>query len=172
MIDQQKLQQLGIMLKRIFALPVTRITFREIQSAYMAFFQADKDFLTDALDSLLVGQVKPSLNDKLDSDEYQKIIQEFCIQTRVAKEVHDKGPFISFISSDVLNQPAGVVLSNCVKTIEGEELRFATDIESSVQLITHFVGRLIEAKKVESSQADFVRLQAHLENVRSALAQL
>lgn len=172
MIQEQTLQQLAISLKRIFTLPVTRTTFREIQSAYMGAVQGDKELFTDLIESLLAGQVKPTLHDKVDAEDYQRIIQEFCIQTRVAQEVHDKGQFISFITSDVLNQPGGIVLSNCIKTIEGEELRFATDIESSVQLIMHFIGRLLEAKKVEASHSEFNRLKDVLENMRAGVERL
>lgn len=172
MIEQQSLEQLEIILRRIFTLPVTRTTFREIQSAYMGIAQGDKELFTDLVESLLAGQVKPILKDKIDLDGYQKIIQQYCIPTRVSKEVHDKGQFISFITSDVLNQPNGIVLSNCLKTVEGDELRFATDIESSMQLIAHFIGRLHEAKNIEGSEKDFGRLEGALENLRMGLEKL
>ncbi|MEM1282135.1 MAG: CT_584 family protein [Chlamydiota bacterium] len=172
MIEEQTLQQLEVIMKRIFTLPVTRTTFREIQSAFMGIAQGDKELFTDMVESLLAGQVKPTLKDKIDVDGYQEIIDEYCIQTRVSKEVHDRGQFISFITSDVLNQSNGIVLSNCLKTMEGEELRFATDIESSMQLIAHFIGRLHEAKNVEGSEKDFGRLEGTLENLRKGLDQL
>jgi CT_584-like len=172
MIGQETMQQLQVILKRIFTLPLTRTTFREIQSAFMGIAQGDKELFTDLLESLLAGQVKPILKGQIDLEVYQQIIQEYCIQTRVSKEVHDKGQFISFITSDVLNQPNGVVLSNCVKTVEGDELRFATDIESSMQLIQHFVGRLHEAKNIEASHEEFGRLEGTLENIRAGIEQL
>ena len=169
MLEQQNMQQLHIILKRVFTLPMTRTTFREIQSAFMGISQGDKELFTDLLESLLAGQIKPILKGQIDVDSYQQIVQEYCIPTRVAKEVHDKGQFISFITSDLMTQPKAVILSNCIKTVEGDELRFATDIESSLQLVHHFVGRLHEAKENELTKDDFERLQPAIEALKDGL---
>lgn len=172
MIEEKSMQQLEIVLRRIFTLPVTRTTFRELQSAFMGIARGDQELLTDLLESLLSGQIKPSLNDQVEVEFFQKLIGAYCIPARVAKEVHDRGQFVSFITSDLLTQVKGVVFSNCIKTVEGDELRFATDLESTIQLLQHFCGRLHEAKRVESSEPEFERLDEALGKVKEALNEL
>ncbi len=172
MIDEQILQQLNLVLKRIFSLPLTRTTFREIQSAFMGIAKGNKELFTDLLESVLAGQVKPILKDQVDGDAFMRIIQEYCVPTRVSKEVHDKAQFISFITSDVLSQPNGVVFSNCIKTVEGEENRFFTDIESTLQLIQHFIGRIHEAKGLEGAKEQMGRLQGEIDKLKDSLSSI
>ncbi|MEC7839006.1 MAG: CT_584 family protein [Chlamydiota bacterium] len=167
MIEKTTTDKLSMMLKRIFTLPQTRTTFREIQSAFMGIANGDKELFTDLLESVLAGQIKPILKDQVDIDAFTQIISQYCIPTRVSKEIHDKGQFISFITSDVLSQPNGVVFSNCIKTVEGQEHRFFTDIESTIQLINHFVGRIHEAGGLEASKEQMDQLSNEIEKLKA-----
>lgn len=172
MVDPQALEQLHLYLTRIFCMPVCRTTYREIQSAFMVASKNDTTLFTDMMESSLTGQVKPTLKDKVDSKSFNNLIDDFCQKIRVAKDVHDKAQFISFITSDLVNQPNNVIFSNCIKTVEGNENRFITDIESTIQLLQHFVGRIQEASKLENakdnikkSKQDLIRLVTTLNDL-------
>lgn len=172
MVDQQGLEQLHLYLTRIFCMPVCRTTYREVQSAFMVASKNDTTVFADMMESSLTGQLKPSLKDKVDSKSFNSLIDEFCQKIRVSKDVHDKAQFISFITSDLVNQPNTVIFSNCIKTVEGTENRFITDIESTIQLLQHFLGRIQEASKVENakeslkkSRQDLIRLVTNLNDI-------
>jgi len=169
MIEQKQIMHLTLVFKKVFALPITRTTFRELQSALMGLAQGDRELFTDVAESLLAGQVKPILKGKIDIETFQRFIEQFHIQVVVSKEVHDKSQFITFITSDVLNQPQGTVFSNCIKTVDGKEHLFLTDVESTLQLIQHFVGRIHEAKNIESSKESFERLSDRISDLRKAV---
>lgn len=172
MIEKQSIQQLTLVLTRIFALPLGRTTFREIQSAYIGLAKGDLELFGELMESVLSGQVKPSLKSKLDTEAFKTLVDEFSLKTRIAKDVHDKAQFISFITSDVLSQPNGVVFSNCIKTVEGEENRFLTDIESTIQLIHHFIGRIQEANKLDVSKDQITKLRGEIDKLQAGLASL
>lgn len=169
MIEKQSLQQLNTALTRIFALPLGRTTFREVQSAYISAAKGDLELFGELMESVLSGQVKPSLKTKIDTEAFKSLITEFSLKTLISKDVHDKAQFISFITSDVLSQPNGVVFSNCIKTVEGQEHRFLTDIESTLQLIQHFIGRIQEANKLEVSKEKIVKLRGEIEKLIDGL---
>lgn len=169
MIDQNNIIHLALIFRKVFALPIKRTTFRELQSALMGAAQGDRELFTDLAESLLAGQVKPILKGRVDIDAFQRFIEQFHVQTHVAKEVHDKGDFITFITSDVINQPQGALFSNCIKTVNGEEHRFVTDVESTLQLIHHFVGRIHEAKGIEESKEQFERLTDRISDLKKAV---
>jgi hypothetical protein len=169
MIEQNNLMHLAQVFKKVLALPVNRTTFRELQSAVMGLAQGDRELFTDITESLLVGQVKPILKGKIDLEAFQRFIEQFHIQVLVSKEVHDKSEFISFITSDVINQPQGVIFSNCIKTVNGQEHRFFTDIESTLQLIQHFVGRIHEAKGTESCKETMEKISDRLNDLRRSV---
>lgn len=169
MLDQKNFEKLGHTLKRIFTMPITKTTFREVQSAIINAAQGDKELYTDLTESLIVGQVKPILKGQIDLEIFQWVIDQFHVEVLVSKEVHDKGQYISFITSDLLKQPNGVVFANCIKTVDAEEHRFVTDIESSMQLVQHFVGRLHEAKAVEASKPHFERIHEQLQKLKESV---
>lgn len=169
MIEQKQVMHLALVFRKVLALPITRTTFRELQSALMGLAQGDRELFTDVAESLLAGQVKPILKGQIDVEAFQRFIEQFHVQTVVCKEVHDKGQFITFITSDVLNQPQGAVFSNCIKTVDGKEHLFLTDVESTLQLIQHFVGRVHEAKNMESSKESFEKLSERLSNLKKAV---
>jgi len=172
MIDEQNLNQLGAILMRIFSLPMTRTSFREVQSAIMGVSLGNQELFVDLLESFLAGQVKPVLKGKVDVEGLRQLINQFNVQVQVSREVHDRGQFITFITSDVLTQPNGVVFSNCIKTVEGNENRFLTDIESTMQLIQHFVGRIQEAKKIDSAKEHMENIKSGLEDLKKKVEQL
>jgi len=169
MIEQNHIMHLTLVFRKVFSLPITRTTFRELQSALMGVSQGDRELFTDITESLLAGQIKPILKGKVDLEVFQRFIEQFHIQVLVSKEVHDKAEFITFITSDVINQPQGVIFSNCIKTVNGKEHRFFTDVESTLQLIQHFIGRIHEAKGIETSKEQFDKLSERINDLRRSV---
>lgn len=169
MDDKKGFEKLAHTLTRIFAMPITKTTFREVQSAVINTAEGDTELYIDLTESLLIGQVKPILKGRVDVEVFQWVIDEFHLKVLVSKEVHDKGQFISFITSDVLKQPQGVVFANCIKTVDSEEHRFLTDIESTLQLVQHFIGRLQEAKGMDISKEHWKRLHDQFRKVKDSM---
>jgi hypothetical protein len=149
MFNDEMIRQMRIVCRRVFAMPITRTTFRELQSALMSVTQIDQESFKMLMESFLTGKVLAALEAKGPTGDLQGFINEYSIQGLVAKDVHDRGDFVNFISSDVLSQPNRLIFSNCIKTIDGKEHNFLTDIETMVSMTNHMVGRLQEANNTE-----------------------
>jgi len=169
MFDDARVVQMDKFLRRIFALPITRSTLREIQSAMMAVCEGDQETFQKLMESIASGEVKDELAKKTKGKSLSEFVKKYQVELIAAREVHDRGEFVNFITSDVLTQQNRVVFSNCFRTIDGNECRFITDVESTVQMIGHFVGRLEEASKVDGGKEAVAAQKETLKKIKSLL---
>lgn len=146
-LDSNDIKHFERALQRVFSLPTTRSTFRQLQNAILAVVKGNRDHATLLFETLLKGEVKEELVKYADQEAFQKLLDAFTVSAWVAKDVFEKGEFINIISSDIIQQQNRLLYANTLRRIDGEELQFLTDLESTLQLIQHFVQRLKESKE-------------------------
>lgn len=173
MFDEYKTSQMYNMFKRIFSFSITRSTYREVQNALMGFSDRNEETLKALMESFFGGVVNPALASKCKGDSLQKLIDEFGMQVRLSREVHDRGEFVSFLTSDVLSQAGNKVLfANTVRRVDNEEFRFISDVESTLQIVNHFISRLQEAKRMEAGQGSLNSVKDEIFEIKSKIEEL
>ncbi len=145
-LDQARIKHFERSLQRVFSLPITRSTFRQLQNAILAIVDGDRDRANLIFEALLTGEIKEGVVNQADQAAFRKVIDAFTVNAWVAKDVFEKGEFINIISSDIIQQQNRLLYANTLRRIDGEELQFLTDFESTLQLLQHFVQRLRESK--------------------------
>lgn len=128
-------------LRRIFALPLSRSTFREVQSALIRLTEGNRELAQTYLDVLTKGEMKEA------NTQYQELIDEFHIRTRLALEILEKGDFLNFLSSDIAQAGQQTYFINRIRKVDGGEFQFLTDPDSILQVTEHFAHRLVELKE-------------------------
>lgn len=170
MVEQNALENLQRMLKRIFTLPVTRSTFRELQKAVLTVTEGKTENANTVLNAIMIGKTE----DKglQESPVMKQIIDEFSIPTLVAKDIFERGEFVSLVTSDILSQPNRFVFVNRVRRIDGEEFQFISDVESTMHLLSHFISRLQELKNNDQGKKQLEQHKNELITLRSKIEQL
>ncbi|MFA6916297.1 MAG: CT_584 family protein [Parachlamydiales bacterium] len=141
--DNTKIESVRVALKRIFALPVNKSTFRQVQNAVAVIFQSEPNHANEVLEALFTGNFKNG------QESLKGLYKEYDEQLKVAREVFERGSFLTLITSDRLAQGDRVMFNNLIRRIDGEQIEFITDIESTFQMIKHFIGRLQEVQSLD-----------------------
>jgi hypothetical protein len=170
MLNEKALSRIKSSLQRIFTMKITRSTFREVQNAIIGSAGDNKDLVNNLFECFLTGTTKESVVEKDSESIFQTILDEFSIPIRLSKEVHERGEFVNIITSDTLTQGDKIAFLNRIRRIDGEEFHFVTDTESTIHLLNHFIGRLQELDKSETTQdilsghkEDLVKLKERVE---------
>lgn len=158
-------------LKRIFAMKVTRSTFRELQNVIFTCANQDKNLANFLFETLLSGQVKGTVSEKHKA-ALEDIIKNFTIPTRLAKEVFERGEFVNMITSDLVAQAEEVAFLNRIRRIDGEEFTFLADPENTIHLLQHFVGRLFELEKNSIGKGKLEKHKKEISLIAERLKQL
>lgn len=148
-MDDVKISNLSHVFKRIFSMPINKLTFRELQSAVLSATEGDREESKVFLESVLVGSQEGQNEGDTKSDVYKRFVREFGVLTWLAKDVFEKGDFINFISSDIHNQPNRIFFTHMLRRVDGKEFEFFTDPASTFQLVQHFLNRVHELGKTE-----------------------
>lgn len=159
-------------LRRIFAMKITRSTFRELQNVILNCANQDKDIANFLFETLLTGQIKQPLNNEKQREILEEIIKQFTIPARLAKEVHERGEFVNIITSDLVSQQDQYAFLNRVRRIDGEEFVFLSDPQNTFNLLQHFAGRLIELEKAPRGKDQLDKFKRELSLVAERLKQL
>jgi hypothetical protein len=171
MLDDKMVSQLEASLRRIFAMKITRSTFRELQNVLITVSGGSRDLTNDLFESLYTGQLKDSLKGK-SADQLKTLLTEFSIPIRLSKEIFERGEFVNIITSDTITQKDTVAFLNRIRRIDGEEFLFITDPESTVHLLQHFTGRLQELSKMEQGEQLINNFKKDLLILRNKLDEL
>lgn len=159
-------------MRRIFAMKISRSTYREIQNVILNCVNQNKDLANYLFETLLTGQVKgENLNEK-HQEILEEVIKNFTIPARLAKEVHERGEFINIITSDLVTQEEQFAFLNRLRRIDGEEFVFMSDPQNTVHLVNHFVGRLTELEKNSKAKAELQKFKSELNILGERLKQL
>ncbi len=143
MLSEKQMEHLSANMKRIFAMPITRSTFREMQNAIMEASGGNTTASNQIFESLMTG--------KLPKDEpkngLEYVVKEYTVLARLSKDVFEMGEFINLVSSDIFKQNNRVGFVHRIRRVDGQELQFVTDSEGTVNLLKHLATRLHELKK-------------------------
>ncbi len=171
MLKKTHIEQLLAQFQRIFALKIGRTTYREIQSAVLISAEGDRDLANKLLEAVATGDFKDNAMDKEGSTLLRKVIDEYCIPVRLSRDVYERGDFIQVITSDVARGERTLFV-NRIRRIDGEELQFVTDGDSTLQILQHFVGRMEEIAAAEGNKQEIANYHQELTSVRDRINQL
>ena len=172
MFDQNSLNGIRRSLKRIFTLPVTRSTYREIQNVITLASNGNADQANALLETLLTGNLQTDKVKQMPKEELKNLVDEFSISTWVAKDVFERGEFISLITSETVNVPGQIVFSNRVRRMDGQEYHFVSDLESTLQVINHFVGRLQEINRADGGSKQLAGFQKQIGSIKKQIDEI
>lgn len=161
-IDDRTLLLFEGHLKRVFAMKITRSTFREIQNIILTCTNQNQSQANFLFETLLVGQIKIKLNEK-QQEILERCIQQFTIPARLSKEIFERGDFINIVTSDIVSQNKELALFNRLKRIDGEEFVFLSDMTNTLIFLSHFVGRLTE---IEDDPKSKESLASHKKEIK------
>jgi len=169
MFDDKKMANLRRALKRIFSLPINRTTYREIHSAMFNISEGNTEIANNLFEVLLTADTNSEKAKNFPKEELKKLIDEFSISAWTAKDVFEKGDFISLVTSDMIASPNQQVFSNRIKRVDGQEFHFISDIESTLHLLTHFSTRITELEKNPGAKKLLNGYQKELNAIKSRL---
>ncbi len=159
-------------LKRIFAMKITRSTFRELQNMILTCAGHNKDIANFLFETLLVGEIPSGWLNEKQSEVMEEAIKHFTIPARLAKDVNERGEFINVITSDMVTQQEDCALLNRIRRIDGDEFVFLSNAENTMHLIQHFIARLQELQTNKKAQEDLSKFKKELNLAGERLKQL
>ena len=159
-------------MRRIFAMKISRSTFREIQNVILNCVNQNKELANFLFETLLTGQLKGEVPNEKHREILEEIIKNFTIPARLAKEVFERGEFVNIITSDLVNQEEQFAFLNRLRRIDGEEFIFMSDPQNTVHLVNHFVGRLYELEKNSKGKSELDKFKKELSMLGERLKQL
>ncbi len=158
-------------LKRIFAMKITRSTYRELQNVVLNCANQNKEIANFLFETLLTGQIKMKLNEK-HHEILEEVIKHFTIPARLSKEVYEKGEFINIITSDLITQENQVAFLNRLRRIDGDEMVFMSDPVNTLNLFQHFAGRIFELENNPKGKEELAKYKKELSALADRLKKL
>lgn len=144
MLNKEQTTLIDQSLTRIFALPITRSTYREIQNAILRSLDGSREKTQFLLEMLFKGNV-------VDDPVLKEIVEHYSVKTRLARDVMERGDFISLLTSDITKANDKALLINRIRRVDGDEFQFLTDSDNTLNILEHFIGRLQEIKNQDPS---------------------
>jgi hypothetical protein len=172
MWNDKKVEELEKSFKRILTMPMSKSTFRQLQNAIFATADRNVDSANDLIESLLTGNVKGDITKNVSKTNLDRFFINFAVPLSVARDVAEKGEFVSLITSDIIPHPSLAILSSRIRLVDGEEFQFLTDPESTLQFARHFLSRLQEFSQIESGKNVLSHHKEELKEIRKVLDDL
>lgn len=165
-------------LKRIFSLAVTQMTYREVFNLVLVAAEGSKE-QSESLLEALVTKKTPERWGHAEKEHIKKLSDLYGMSIRIAREVMDRGEFLSLLTTDVLDgnlqqqqQPQQLLFLNRVRRLDGEGFQFLTDPLATSQLLAHFITRLSDLRETDTGAELLNKLTGDLERVRGMLDDL
>lgn len=149
MIEENEISGILIAFKRIFAMPISKSTYRQVHNILTLNIKNEEE-RKEMLHSLLTASFKQGPNEKERGKMITSLLEQFSIPVRVAKEVEERGDLLLFVTSDIVRQGEYPFMINRVRRVDGEEFAFLTDQETTIHLIEHYIKRLNEFDRGDS----------------------
>ncbi|MCC5832219.1 MAG: DUF5414 family protein [Chlamydiales bacterium] len=159
-------------MRRIFAMKITRSTYRELQNVILSCANQDKELANFLFETLLTGQIKATVPNEKHREILEEVIKNFTIPARLSKEVYERGEFINIITSDLVSQQEHTAFLNRLRRIDGEEFIFMSDAQNTLHLVQHFVGRLYELESNKHGKEELTKYKKELGVIADRLKQL
>ena len=172
MLDDKTVMLFEGNLKRIFAMKITRSTFRELQNVILSCANQNQDVANFLFETLMTGQIKPGMVNEKHQEILEQCITLFTIPARLAKEVLERGEFINIITSDMVTQGEECAFLNRIRRIDGEEFTFLSDPVNTLNLLQHFAGRLPELMKNAKGKEELDKHKRELNLIGERLKQM
>lgn len=160
--------------KRIFSLPVTQMTYREVFNLVMVAAEGDKEVCNRLLEALGTKKMYDKWTEA-QKEQMRKLSDNYALSIRIAREVMDRGEFLSLLTTDVVDgqqQQQPMVFLNRIRRVDGEGFHFLTDPLATAQLIAHFISRLSDLKESDAGLELLNKLSGDLGKVRDLLDDL
>jgi hypothetical protein len=172
MLNEKKVQDLQTAFRRILAMPITRSTFREMQTTVLRIADGDVTNTNAVFESLLEGKAKANVVENKQTTFFGDFINHFSPAVRAAKDVFEKGEFINFLSSDLLSQNNYALFLNRIRRIDGTEFQFISDPESTIHIVQHFLGRIKEMEKNDAARKALDGFKKELKAIQEDINQI
>jgi hypothetical protein len=153
MITDNEIRQLNDSFKRVFALPITRLTLREAQNAVSESLPGKSDILKGILDSLAGGEVESSFK-KEEKDKLKPFIEAYSVYFKIAADIYERGEFLNSFTSDITMQGNNLFFVNRMRRIDGHEFSYNALPENNLRLARMFISRYKELRTQSSAPLD------------------
>lgn len=158
-------------LKRIFATPIGYTTFREVQNVVFNCAEGQQDTANFLFEMLINGKIIHEISSE-QKKACQSLMAEFMMPIRVSKDIHERGEFINFVTSDMLTQQDRCVFLNRLARVDGQEFLFMTDVQNTCHLIRHLLARMIEAQKNPVGEKNLLEIQEDVASLKHHFEEL
>lgn len=166
-ISDVELEQLNRSFKRVFALPISRLTIRELQNALTLSLSGNIDTSKALYESLLNGEINTALKSYDNRKEIGAFIDDFSPHVKIAREVAEMGEFMNSFSCDFLEQGKQFFFINRMRRIDGSEYYFLSAPETNIRLAHMFINRLKDLKKQVGDLPLDPKLKEELRNIKT-----
>ena len=163
-VSEDQLEQLNRVFKRIFSLPISRMTIREVQNAVSTAIPGNPETFKSVMESLLAGELKGISDDNVDLASF---VDTYSYHVRMAKEVAEMGEFMNSFNCEFLQQGNQVYFVNRMRRIDGQEYYFLSMPETNIRLAHMFVNRLQDLKKAMGRMKLDPRLLEELSSIKN-----
>jgi hypothetical protein len=165
-LSEDQLEQLNRLFKRIFALPISRMTIREVQNAVSTAIPSNPDAFKSIMESLLSGEMKGDIRTS-DGTDLSNFVETYSYPVRLSKEVAEMGEFMNSFNCEFLQQGNQVYFVNRMRRIDGQEYYFLSMPETNIRLAHMFVNRLQDLKKALGRLKLDPRVAEELANIKN-----
>ncbi len=172
MLELSNIDSIRNGLKRIFSMRITRSTFREIQNEINIAVKFKETLAQQVLTAFLDESTSGIKFAGKGFNPFKQLISDFSIQIQVAKNIHEKGEFVNFITSDTLNRQQNVTFFNRIRRIDGLEYEFATDPGTTLQLMQHFLDKIKEIASLKVDKNTQYDMKRQLEFISNQIDNL
>src|SRR5436190_11448544 len=131
MITKEELDQLNNTLLRVFSLPMSRLTLREVQNAISTSVPGNIDIGNKIYNSFLTGNIPNEFDDE---EQFADLVNKYSVQVRIAKEVAELGEFMNIFSCDFVTQGNQVYFDNRMRRLDGQEYHFLSAPDTNIRL--------------------------------------
>lgn len=146
-MHESSVGELKGVLQRVFCLPITRSTLRELQNGLMYVTRGDQNQAKDLLETLITGTDKVTTASQEAKGALKHVIEQFMIPCRTAQEIFERGEWVSLVTSDLVTKEDQAIFLNRIRRTDGQELQFVADADGLANCALHFLTRLDELKK-------------------------
>lgn len=164
MINEEKMEVLNQQFQRIFTLPVTRLTFRELQTAIATALNEDHEAAKTLIESLLTDQPRHA--------SMETFFKKYSVPFKVAKQIQDNGEVLSMLTTDIGSQGDNLLFQARMRRIDGGEFTFVTDSLGFLQVAEHIISRMANITSTPSGKAMISHLKPRLEALEKSIKDL
>lgn len=169
MLQNDRLEELSLQFQRIFTLPVTRTTFRELHNAVLALTKGNAEEANAFMDKLVFPERD---KEKAADPLLREFFKNYAVPVRVAKEVHERGEALSMLTTDMGVRGENLLFSTRIRRIDGQEFHFLADPEGLLHVVEHLLARLNDANRSDIGKEILEDFKPRLEKVRDMAERL